>query len=339
MKLLKFAASVACVSALVHLCWSFALAQFAANYYARQMPNIRHLDEETEQRMGLATAFLFHTEQAEEPTVAFFGSSVTYGYPFAYSFTDTVQCEFPNHRIVNASTIGASLQMIRQHLLIAAENQIHFDSVVIEVPFVNDLPYLPDHRPSDEAIRASDASDRAWVRRHLGTSYFSFFVRLPWGVNHVAVLRDDFVRSTAEREFATTTIQKGYFASRERFDSLKPHYAEQILDVLRLAQAVSDHTYAFAMPVCLRGVREAGHDADALDEQIRFVESVCASMDGVQVLNLQESFLDKPKYFANCTHLNLRGNAAFGQWIASQLQTPADEEAVARRLDDASTTR
>lgn len=331
-KIFAFVLGMGLAGLVAHCAWSSLLAEYAARYYTRRMPNVRHLDGEGLLRMGLATAYLREAARSDAPKIAFFGSSMTCGSPFVRSLTDAVQGEMPQCRVINAGVIGASLEMLRQNLLIAVENDLHFEAIVLEIPFVNELPYLPEQRPTDAKLLLDARSDRDHVRAYRGWSYFSFFSRLPWGLGHLAVLRDDATESPSESQYSVPVVPDGYFASRDRFARVKDYYAERVRDLVRLAQGASDHVCVFVMPVHLAGVNELGLDAEAIEEQIRFTEAVCAAIDGVQVLRLESSFLNARPNFYNLTHLNMQGNEVFGRWIAGRLQGPArDAEFLARQ--------
>lgn len=340
MKLMRFVLCSLCAALIMHLGWSCLMASIAASYYAQRMPNIRHLDQEPSERFALATAFLRHADGFEEPTIVFFGSSLTYGYPFARSLTDAVQEELPARRVVNASTIGASLDMVRQHVMIAAENDLHFETIVLEIPYVNTLSGLSHGLPSSAELKRRADGERRLVRSHEGSSYLSFYCRLPWGPHHVAVLRDDYARCEQEIEYAVGIVPDDYLPNRERFKKVKQRYQADLHDLLMRARTIADRVCVFVSPVHLRGAQELGFNAEALLEQIRFTEQACSEVEGVEVLQLGANYLDTRKYYCNVTHLNLRGSDAFGRWIAQSLRvTDGSAEAIADTRTSQSASR
>jgi len=315
----KFVVRLALLAGAVHVCFSGFLVLVVERGFPHRMLNVRAIEpEDRTARNELIASFLAAARGDGRPLIGFFGSSFTYGYPFPPSAPLSGETEkaFPHHRVVNVSVLSSGLDGIHTSLQLAALQGCRFETIVIEVPVVNEMSYLPKN---PKGWRVGYAEAREGLLHAQGATHFSWFLRRPSGVRYLALMFEELTLADKEIPLGLVQPYDGYFAGPEAFQAVRDEYAEKIGATLRSAQAISDHVVAFPTAVFLAGDDRVRYDAAALREQIDAAYAACRAVHGVTAVRLDERFLRDENLFCNLTHLGLRGNREFGAWMAGEL--------------------
>jgi hypothetical protein len=326
-----FIAKLACVAVLTHVGFSGFLALLTEHCFAHRMVNIRALEnQDMKARTELIASFLNAVRRDERPLIGFFGSSFSFGYPFPPSapMSGETCSAFPDHRVVNVSVLGASLEGIQNSLTLAELQGCRFETVVVEIPVINELSNFAGSAASWR-IHFAEAKDR--LTEVHDTTYFQWYFRRPAGVHYLAAMFEELTLSDGDIPLSLVQPSDGYFMSAKTFESVRDEYSDKIRLTLETAKRIGNRVIAFPTPVFLAGGDRIRYDTAAVREQIESTEEACRSVAGVTALRLEPRFLNDKALFYNLTHYGLRGNREFGSWIAGEIGRPAGSESVADR--------
>jgi hypothetical protein len=307
-------------AAAVHLVVSACLAIAASRSFEMRMPNLRLVDREPELKQGLIASYLRDAVDDGRPVTCFIGSSFTWGYPMVENAALAASAgeAITDSRTINASIIGAGLEVARNTLLIARERNLRFARVVIEIPIVNELDCL--EAGSSWASFCLPARSEPFVRvdRYPG-SYFGCMLTMPAAWRRVPELILDTGSDGEDGPVQLGKLPGTYFMNRARFAAVREAYVRSITATLDAAFAVADEVVAFPSPIYVSGAETLGFDRWALEEQVAVTLQACRSVTGVTVVEPEPRHLTDAGLFANVTHFNRRGNREFGEWIAGKI--------------------
>jgi len=337
----KFVVRLALLAGAIHVGFSGLLAVVVEKGFPHRMLNVRAIEpDDRPARNELISSFLNAARRDGRPLIGFFGSSFTYGYPFPPSapLSGETAGAFPEHRVVNVSVIGSGLDGIHTSLELAALQNCRFETLVVEIPVVNETSFLPNN---PQGWRTSYAETREQVAYAEGATHFKWFLHRPAGVRYLAIMFEELTLANDEIPLALVQPYDGYFATRDKFEAVRKEYEDKVAATLRAAQQISNRVVAFPTPVFLAGDDRVRYDAAALNEQIDATYAACQTVDGVLVVRLDERFLRDENLFCNLTHFGLRGNREFGAWLAAELgkQATGPETALAAKPSDGSAQR
>ena len=317
--LVRFVLVTAMVSLMLHGVVAVAASSAMRVMYPHRIYNVHAWSDEGAQRYRLVGSFLREHVPSDRPVLAFVGSSVTYGYPWAEPFV--FSSIFANARqdvsVINASIIAADITGINDWVLCAARrNNVRFQAIVVELPVVNTTAQFIRLR---EQGRRSDLA--ACAPGEIDPSYFRLALMQPRGVGWLTFLsRTD----AAERieSVRMASVPDDYFASAAKFASIRKEYAQGIKRLLTNALQLADTVYAFPSPVFIGGLAEFGGNPQAMTEQMAVTDSVCADVPGVRCLDTARLWTDRPLYF-NLTHLTQAGHRAVADLLLASVNVPS----------------
>ena len=315
-----FLLSLLAGGAAIHAAWSTAMAWLWASRYSHRIIDIRRWPEDVEVRRSteMMSMYLNHTVvPSPSPTTVFFGSSVTFGYPWPadVAFTARYAALRPSEHVFNASVIGADLAFIEDAVLCGATNAgLQVDTAIIELQVVlsvNSLARIAFWKfgpplPCDETVGK--------------VGYWPFVMRHPLGAGWLPFIWDDKASAKPDRGLEVAAVYAGFFVNREDWDTfeLEPKFHAQVVATLNRAKTVARRVYAFPSPVYLPGVREARFEAEAAHLHQTAALAACRSVPEVHCLDPEEFYTRKELYW-NLTHFNQRGHQVFGEWLAERV--------------------
>jgi hypothetical protein len=306
----------------IHGCYCAAMTGFVERRYSNRMANVRALEPaEWQPRQRIVAAYLEAAARDVRPRIGLFGSSFSWGYP--YSQDDTLSRPLvearPDRRVVNVSVIGFGLDGIHQLTTMAEYQNCRFETLLVEIPIVNELAYLATQAEPAcwERHYASTRDDFAFVQ---GTSHFGWMLRRPssFDLSNVAAEEASLVDSLMPNRFAQPAA--GYFASRETFERLRSTYRRKLIATLESTRRIADRVVAYPSLVCLSAGDRIRYDAAAIGEQIDATVDACRRVPDVVVLRPTDRLLTEESLYLNLTHLNVQGNAEFGRWLVAELR-------------------
>jgi hypothetical protein len=333
-RLLKFYGAMALLAVTCHVALSSLSAVVLSHSYDGRMPNVRKLDSDPRSKQAVIAGYLRRSADDKRPVTCFVGSSFTWGYPYGdrASLASAAGGAPGGGRTINASIIGAGLELTRDTLRTAQELDLHFARVVVEIPVVNELGCLElgcswsSHclpaRP-EPFVRASDYP----------RSYLEWILTEPEAWKQALELPDDDDDASEIRPVSLGKLPDDYFMDRERFAKVREAYGRSIALTLADAAQVADEVVAFPSPIYVVGAKLLGFDEEAIREQVAYTLEECRRAKGVVVVALEERHLTDPTFYANVTHFNPRGNREFGGWLAANFDAPDAKPSMAARAD------
>jgi len=316
----QYVVRLGCLAAVIHVCCSWFMAVVVEQAFPHRMLDTRAVaPDDHSDRMELTAAFFDAARRDGRPLIGFFGSSFTYGYPFPPSatFTTETQARFPDRHVINVSMLASGLDGIHFYIELAALQNCRFETLVLEMPIVNETAYMVSAPAHDSRKNYADA--RASLAAFQGSTHFQWFLRRPGSSRHLANVFDELMLPDKELRLALGQPYDGYFATRDKFEAVRDKYEEKVALTLRAAQKISDRVVAFSTPIYLAGEDRIRYDVESLREQIDATYAACESVGGVVAVRFDERFLQDDTLFSNLTHLNLHGNREFGAWMAGEL--------------------
>jgi hypothetical protein len=295
---------------------------FVERQCPNRMINVRVLEPvEWKPRNQIVASYFDAGRRDGRPLIGFVGSSFSWGFPYSQevSLSQALVEARPDRRVVNASVMSYGLDGVHQLTKIAELQDCRFETLFVEIPIVNETAYLAGQsvpeRWRDHYPQVRD--EVAFVR---GMSHFGWILQSPSSfdlstvVVEVASLKDPLQRS----RFIRPT--PGYFTSRADFERLRPSYSRKLAATLESARRIADRVVAYPSLICLSGGDFANYDVAALRDQVEETVAMCGSVPEVVALLPPDRFLTDRTLYLNFTHLNVRGNAEFGAWLASELR-------------------
>lgn len=314
-------------AALTHVAWSTAMAMALSSRYVHRIVDVRRWPEEVQVRRvtEMVSMYLTHTVvPSPRPKTVFFGSSVTFGYPWQeeVGFTARYAALRPREQVFNTSVIGADLAFIDNAVLCGATNAgLQADTAIVELQVVlsvNSLARIAFWRfgpppPCDETI----GRVRHWP----------FVMRHPLGAGWLPFIWDDKASAQPDRGLEVAPVYSGYFIGRGDYNALNiaPKLDAQVVTVLTRARTIAPRVYAFPSPVYLPGVREAGFEAESVHAHQRAVLAACRTVPDVVCLD-PEPFYTRRDVYWNLTHFNQHGHQVFAEWLDRQIDRSLQQE-------------
>ena len=187
----KFVVRLALLAGAMHVCFSGFMAIVVEKAFQHRMLNVRAIEPDNRPaRNELIASFLDAARRDGRPLIGFFGSSFTYGYPFPPSAPlsgETAEA-FPDHRVVNVSIIGAGLGGIHTSLELAALQGCRFETLVVEIPVVNETSWI---YKNPQTWRRDYAESRQGLMHAQGATHFRWFLERPSGVRYLALMFEE----------------------------------------------------------------------------------------------------------------------------------------------------
>jgi hypothetical protein len=334
----KFVLRLVVAIGAIHLCFSAAMTGFVERQCPNRILNVRVLEPtEWRARNQIVASYFDAGRRDGRPLIGFVGSSFSWGFPYSEeaSLSQALVEARPDRRIINAGVLSYGLDGVHQLTKIAELQNCRFETLFVEIPIVNETAYLAGQsvpeRWRDHYPQARD--EVAFVR---GMSHFGWILRSPSSFDLATVAAEEaaLVDPLQRNRFVQPT--PGYFTARATFERLRPTYSRKLVATLESARRIADRVVAYPSLICLSGGEFANYDVAALRDQIEETVVMCGSVPEVVAIRPTDRFLTDRTLFLNLTHLNVRGNAEFGAWLASELRRAELEEAT-RRGPDATT--
>jgi len=300
-----------------HAVWSSLVAYGFERFYDHRLPDLTKIASRAKDWEPFLHAFWQANARRDlaKPTIAFIGSSMTYGYPWQEPviFTRVFSERMKGWNVSNMSYYSADIWGIREYLLcpLVVSRDLMPDVLVVEIPLVN-------------SIRQIHPGDAPRKRKCMGSSeavlpgYFSFVFRRPIGTGWIPLLWDDEAYQKRDQEIQITKVDANYFASEEKFKNIEREYRRDLRAFLDEIAGISRKVFIFISPIYLPGVDEAGADRAAVKRQMEVTWDVCRSHGAVICLSLDE-FSENRNLFYNITHFNQQGHRVFGEWLGHQI--------------------
>jgi hypothetical protein len=304
-----------------HVLWSALLSAALTAGYRHRVFDVRRWDGPWADTTELLARFASVRGRAlGRRMVVFVGSSFTYGYawqePVIYSrrFAELR----PDAAVINLSVIGADTTVSEWALCGLLRDRSSVDSVIIEIPVVNEAGKLSRQIATGAAVPLGATGACRAIESTTG--YFGFFWRHPFGAGLLPFIWDDKAYPKPDAEIALPPVGDNYFVPRDRWAAIAPMFAARVEALARNARSLGRPVYVYPTPVFLPGVREVGRDARAVRAQIDLAIAACRRVPGVTCLD-PEPFLDRRDCYWNMTHLNQRGHQAMAEWLHAVVPT------------------
>jgi hypothetical protein len=320
-QLVKFVVAAAAVSVLLHGVVAVAASTAMRVMYPHRIYNVRAWSDEGNLRYRLVGSFLREHVPSDRPVVAFVGSSVTYGYPWAepFVFSRLFADARPDATVVNASIVAADITGINEWVICAARrNNVRVRALVLELPVVNTTAHFI--RLREQGLRGGHLA--ACEAGETDPGYLRLAVAEPRGLGWLTFLSRTDASERIEGSIRLMPVPDDYFASAEKFASIREDYALGIRRLLTNALQVADTVYAFPSPVFVDGLAEIGRDPVMLAEQLAATDAACAEVPGVRCLDTARLWADRSLYI-NLTHLNQAGHRATAELMLASVDAPA----------------
>jgi hypothetical protein len=320
-QLVKFVVTAAVVAVLLHGVVAVAASTAMRVMYPHRIYNVRAWSDEGTLRYRLVGSFLREHVSPDSPVVAFVGSSVTYGYPWAEPlvFSRLFANARPDATVVNASIVAADITGINDWVICAARrNNVRLRAVVLEIPVVNTTAHFI--RLREEGRRGGHLA--ACEAGETDPGYLRLAVTEPRGLGWFTFLSRTDAAERIESPIRLVPVPDDYFASAEKFASIREEYALGIKRLLNNALQVADTVYAFPSPVFIAGLAEIGRDPLMIAEQLAVTDAACAEVPGVRCLDTARLWADRSLYI-NLTHLNQAGHRATADLMLASVDGPS----------------
>lgn len=219
----------------------------------------------------------------------FAGSSFMWGY----SWPQDVVLTSYFHNALNVSMIGASPDSTIQALNAALP--IKANRVIVEINPSNMGANLPVYEPS-AALPTRD-------------SYFSFFLSRFFGTEIIGAAYNQYEYDQAEIEYAQPPLPDDYFLHPNDIEA--DRVLERLSAIANVTREISEETYLFFSPQIFDG------SPRFLVETYEKLNAICAQESRINCIDTT-GFQEKA-HFANVSHLNIRGHAAFASFLKKQI--------------------
>lgn len=293
-----------------HVVFSVGVALWAGDLLQHRMVNIRHVDARPDLKPDLIASFLRSVGKDPRSKIMIAGSSFSWGYswPERNTYTFKMQERHPNNLIINASSIGGSIES--SHTVICVSDAIsqRVDVLVVEYSLPNSVRALGGKKEL-----TCSWTDRDWARH---VPYLDVLMRTPFGLGSFHIFWDEYNYSQRDKKFNFNALPGTYFPSRTVFDDREENIRDWLQDIADVGRRIAGKVVVFPAPILREGVAMSQFDPDEIEAmQARLVE-LCKSIKGVTCLS--PPLLEKADY-ANLTHLNIKGHAVFADWLAGEL--------------------
>jgi hypothetical protein len=303
-----------------HVLWSLAMGTVLASSYSHRIPDLRRWPDDIElpRIAEMTSTFLAHAVPASAAPTAtlFFGSSLTYGYPWQEELTATSRYAAlrPQEHVVNVGVLGATLQLLDAATLCGANNAgVSANIVVVELPVFNSINYLK--RTFGRTGPPAECDETIGP-----VSPWLFALRHPLAAGWPPYIWDDKAFPRRDHDVLTRTFF-GYFVSPEIYKRVEPSARRDLTAALTRAKTIGRQVYAFPSPVLVSGVSMAWADEKAVEMQLAAALAACRDVSGVRCLDPGVFYRRRDLYW-NLTHFNQRGNQEFANWLVANIAPP-----------------
>jgi len=308
----------------IHGCFSWTMACFVERQYPNRILNVRAIEPtEWKARNQIVASYFDAGRRDGRPLIGFVGSSFSWGYPYSQeaSLSQALVEARPDRRVVNAGVLGLGLDGVHQLTKIAELQDCRFETLFVEIPVVNEMAHLAGQAELKfwKGHFRGARDDVDFVR---GTTHFRWMLRNPASLDVLTVFAEEALLDDASTPQPFAEPAAGYFISRAAFERIHPTYVLKVAATLESARGIADRVVAYPSLVCLSAGKLANYDAEALRDQIEATVKACEACEGlpgVVAIRPPDRFLTDRTLYQNITHLNVRGNAEFGRWLASEL--------------------
>jgi hypothetical protein len=307
-------------AAATHVLWSLAMGTVLASSYAHRIPDLRRWPEAfaVPRITEMTSSFLAHVvpASAAPTTTLFFGSSLTYGFPWQEELTAPARYAAlrPQEHVVNVGVLGATMQLLDAAILCGANNAgVRANIVVVELPVFNSINNL---KRTFGRTGPPDGCDDTIGR----VGPWSFALRHPLAAGWPPYLWDDKAFPRPDHHILTRTFF-GYFVSPEIYKRVEPSALRDLTAALTRAKTIGRQVYAFPSPVLVSKVSMAWANEQSVEMQLAAALAACRDVSGVRCLDPGE-FYRRDDLYWNLTHFNQRGNQEFANWLAANIAPP-----------------
>lgn len=261
-------------------------------HYADRIPDVRSFPDPRR----FAGAFV--TQRTRHETLSI-GSSLTFGYPFR------PQDAYPAHlHARNLGIVGLSLNGVFDWVLCPlASAGTQADLIVIEIPLVNEMSWLP--KQPVEAARIRNCTPGQ------ADSLFALVARQPLGL-HWFGTGNDWLTEAAVAGRVFPTPPDGYFATLTAYESVETLLRENLAETSRLASRISRNVIFFVSPIYTEGLPD--RTITDVEAQIAKAHALCMGATEGRCVDASPLGADA-KNFYNRTHLSAVGSAKLARLI------------------------
>lgn len=316
MRWLKSLLLVGIFALLAHLLWSAIIVAFLNHYYNHRLINVRKVENIGMQREDMSSAFvstvLADAKNERKPLALFIGSSVTYGYPWQERviFSRLVADRLKDWKVANLSVIGEDMGRLTDFTTCSLTGTRKPTVLVVEIPLVNSI----DGVKPGQVRKARQCADYS----NGGIGYWQLVASRPYGSGWISLLWDEESYKKPDQDINIAPLPPTYFATSERFETLRPQYETELTEYLHTVSAMGGKVLVYVSPIYTPGIGVAGGDQSAVERQIQFTYDICKKNGKVICLD-SSPFDTHREWFYNLTHLNQRGHRAMGEWFERQI--------------------
>jgi len=300
----------------MHLIWSALVVVVLNLYYDHRLINVRKAKNVGTEWEDMSSAFaetaIKNALKHGKPSAIFLGSSVTYGYPWQerVAFTKLVAEKLPDWQISNLSIVGAGMRALTDFATCSLTASHRPDVLIVEIPLVNSTSSISTNDP---------ISGRKCANNFIhGLGYWQLTITRPYGLGWVSLLWDEESYEKGDSDLVITKLPSTYFATSERFNSIKSRYTSELEEHLSTISNMGNQVFAYISPIYTPAIEIAGGDRSAVEEQIGLSLEICKRNGRVICLDMSQ-FGTRRELFYNLTHLNQRGHRALGNWFEQQI--------------------
>lgn len=317
MRLLKSLLWVGVSILLAHFLWSAIVVGLLNSYYSHRLINILKSEDTGTQWEEMTSAFvnsvLKSAEKDKNPVTLFIGSSVTYGYPWQEQviFSRVVAERLSDWKVANLSVIGVGVSELTAYVTCPLTGPRKPAIVIAEIPLVNSIgEKKPGYARKGQQCAAHSSGD---------IGYWQLVASRPYGLGWISLLWDEESYEKHEENIVISPVPPGYFATAERFESIRSQYEIELTSYLDSVSTMGDKVLVYVSPVYTLGIGSAGGEQSAVEHQIQFTYDICRKHGKVICLD-SSPFGARRDFFFNLTHLNQRGHKAMAEWFEQQIR-------------------
>ena len=323
-RLLRFAGLAGLIAIAAHLVWSAGVAFALERAYPHRVVDLRRWTSSTPgvaaQRELLARFVSVELRHAAQPTVAFMGSSFSFGYPWQERviLSRWFSALRPELRVVNMSVTGGDLSLVNNWSICALERQdLVVDAAIIEIPVIATVVHLSQQH---ELLGTSDGISKLenCAAPRVSDAYLPFVLSHARGLGWVRFLWDVEAYEKRDEPIVITPVPEGYFVPAGKFDKIENAYRKEIVATLTHARTIARHVYAFPSTVYLPALLELHEDDVAVARQLQVTSDACRSVSDVECVDVTSFYVMRDAYY-NMTHLNQRGHEALARWLSTRV--------------------
>lgn len=310
--LVASAGVVAGIAVLLHVMWSFIVAQAADILYPDRIYDVTRFDNAKAEARSVSSEITAHyiTQHVTPEKALLIGSSFTFGYPHDAAFALHAALSRAGIPSLNVSWLGASLVAIHETVCAVWARKSRPAAMVIEIPIVNELYSLRTSAHGIVPEECGPALRRSMVEIVLGR---------PLGLGWARFLFDPYRGVHPNQQPNIAKVPDHYFATPSQFVTLAPRLRANLERLVERAKSIGLEPIVFITPVYLEGVAKAGADDKAVAAQLEFAESLCREVSRENCVSTAPMQTDASLY-SNITHINAKGAEVLAGLLRPKLQ-------------------